>query len=384
MIIVKNGVVHDGIGGVYESDIVVKDGKFHKIEKNAELVEQENGEVFDANGCVIMPGFIDSMNSWGTVGPGWTEGDNHEGSDPITPEMNIIYGFDHDGMNFQKVYNYGVTCACIAPSSKNIISGQAAVFKTLGRSPYKMLVREFAAVVASVTNNVKSAYKKREVAPMTRMGIFSMLVGAIEKAARYNPEKDDYDAKSCVLKKVIEGEIPLFVSCSGKSQIEAVLSALAPYKNIKLTLAGAYGLDSALCETAKRDFSVLLGDQTEAYFPYNSKTEPEEIIKIIESGKLAAITCCGEGSTSGKESLLWNALYWRRRGLSADSALAAVTSVPAKILGIDSRVGSIEVGKDADFSIWTANPFDTFEAKPVKVFIDGEDTAKKEGGVTCW
>lgn len=384
MFVIKNGMVHDGLGNVKRFDIGIENGKIVKLSKN---IASDGGSVLDAAGCVILPGFVDALNIWGTVGPGWTENDNHEASTPLTPEMNIVYGFDHDGMNFQKVYTYGVTSACISPSNQNVIGGQAAVFKTYGSSPYRMLVKESCAMIASVTNNVKKAFQKREIAPMTRMGIFSMLIESFEKAKKYDEKKDGYDAKNIALKKVLNGEVPFFVNCAGKAQIDAVLRMVQKFPEIRLVLNGAFGLDDKFEEVCSGAVPVVLGDQTESYLPANTKTEPEYIVAMMENPNMhprIAISCCGDGTTSGKESLLWNALYWRRRGLSAEKALIAITSSPASILGIADRVGSIEKGKDADLSIWTQNPLDSYEAKLLKVYIDGEDILCKEGGQTCW
>lgn len=384
MLIIKNGFVHNGKGQDKTIDIGIKNGKIVAMENN---LNDKDAFVFDASNCTVLPGFIDALNVWGTVGPGWSEGDNHEGSEPITPEMNILYGFDHDGMNFQKVYTYGVTSACIAPSNQNLFGGQAAVFKTAGKNPYKMLVKESNAMISSITNSVKKAYKKREISPMTRMGMFSMLTTALEQAKRYREEKDDYNAKYIALQRVLSGEMPLFINCSGKSQIHSIISLLKKYPKIKPVLTGAYGLDDQIKEVLSGRIAVILGDQTECYLPDNSKTEADKIISMMENPKnkaLIAISCCGDGITSGKESLLWNALYWRRRGLSSEKALMSITSIPAKILRVDDRIGSIEIGKDADLSIWTANPFDTYRAKLIKTLINGEDILEHKGGTSCW
>lgn len=384
MLIIKNGMVHNGKGQCKNTDIGIEDGKIALIKKN---IACKGAKIVDATGCTVLPGFIDALNVWGTVGPGWTEADNHEKSEPITPEMNILYGFDHDGMNFQKVYSYGVTAACISPSGGNLIGGQSAVFKTFGRNPHKMLIKESNAMIASVTDNVKKTYRKREIAPMTRMGIFSMLFESLEKAVRYREGKDEYNAKNIALKKVLSGKQPLFVNCSGKSQIHAAVSALKKYPQIKIVLTGAFGLDDGIKEVCNGGIPVILGDQTECYLPDNAGTEAEIIVGMMEgrnSKARIAIACCGDGTTSGKESLLWNALYWRRRGLSAEKTLTAITSTPASILGVEDRIGSIEVGKDADLSIWTENPLNTYQAELLKVFINGEDISEHKGGISCW
>ncbi len=381
VILIKNGNVHDGRGGLSVCDVLLDGGKIAKVEKDLIV---PGAEVVDAAGLEVFPGFVDALNVWGVLGPGWSGDDKSEESDPVTPEMNVVYAFDHDGMNFQRVYTYGITSAGIAPAPRNVISGQAGVFKTYGRSPYAMLVRERAAMIASVTRGVKKAYEKRNVAPMTRMGIFSLLIGQLEKAKRHDPKKDGYDAKCEAVREVLCGRQPLFVNCTTGAEIDAVLAALAPYPDIRLVLTGAYGLDPAKWECAKDGVMAIMGDHTEAFNAGTALTRFEELIPLMEDGAKIAIGCCGDGMTSGRESLLWNAILWYKRGLSAEKALEAITSVPAKILGVADRVGAIAPGMDADVTIWSAHPIETYRARILNAFISGEDVLKKEANPSCW
>lgn len=381
MILIKNGNVHDGRGGLAVCDILLDKGKIVQIGRK--LIGPQ-AEVIDAAGLEVFPGFVDALNVWGVLGPGWTGDDKSEESDPVTPEMNVAYAFDHDGMNFQRAYTYGVTSAGIAPSPRNVISGQAAVYKTYGRSPYAMLVREHAAMVASVTRGVKKAYEKRNVAPMTRMGIFSLLIGQLEKTKRYNPEKDDYDAKCEAVSAVLRGELPLFVNCTTGAEIDAVFASLAPYPDIRLVLTGAYGLDETKWKNARGKAMAIMGDHTEAFYANADLTRFERIIPLMEAGAKIAIGCCGDGMTSGRESLLWNAIFWHRHGLSAEKTVEAITSIPAEILGVANKIGAIAPGLDADVTVWSANPIKTYEARILHAFISGEDVLKKEAYQSCW
>ena len=382
MFLIKNGCVHTGRGEVFRKDLAIDNGKIARIEEAIPISEADS--VLDASGMEVFPGFVDAQNLWGILGPGWTGDDRSEAYLPVTPEMNVVYAFDQDGMNFQRLYRYGVTCACIAPAPSNVLRGRAAVFKTRGRSPYDMLIKESVAMTASVTKAVKETFGKRPAAPMTRMGIFSLLTDALEKANRYDEKKDDYHAGNLALKKVLSGEMPLFVNCATRAEIDAVLHALKPYASIKLVLTGAYGLDADLPEVRKGEISVVMGDHTEAFNEAKEATDFDRLIPLMEAKANIAIGCCGDETASGCESLLWNALYWIRHGLSPEKALACISSIPAKLLGVDHRIGSLEVGKDADLSVWTANPFKTYEARLVSTLISGEDAQRKGETLSCW
>lgn len=381
MILIKNGNVHDGRGNTGKLDVLIDGGRIAKVEKN---ISAPGAETVDASGMEVMPGFVNAISAWGIMGPGWSGDDKSEASDPVTPEMDVTYAFDHDGMNFQRVYEYGVTSAGVAPVPSNIVAGRGAVYKTYGRTPHGMLVKADNAMIASVTKGVKDAYEKRGVAPMTRMGIFSMLVASLEKAKRYDMEKEGYDAKSIAMKKVVEGDEPLFVNCSTKAEIDGVYRALAGFPKVRLVLTGAYAIDETMEQVVSGRTPVIMGDFTEAYVRSNLLCDMKKVIAMMGSGANIAIACCGDGMTAGKESLLWNAILWHKHGLDAERTLAAITSVPAGILGVGDRVGAIAPGLDADICIWSKNPIETYEANIVRAYISGEDLKAKEAYVSCW
>ncbi|NLX62775.1 MAG: hypothetical protein GXZ06_09830 [Tissierellia bacterium] len=173
MLLIKAGTVHDGNGNIFENtDILIKNGIIEAIGNSIDI--PENVEIYDAKGKVVFPGFIDSLNVWGAKGPGWEDDDLSELSDPVTPQMDVVYSFDQDSMYFQRVFEYGVTSAGLAPSTSNVLGGYMAVFKTYGDHPYKMLVKDKVGQVASISSKTKIAYGKRNICPMTKMGAVSL------------------------------------------------------------------------------------------------------------------------------------------------------------------------------------------------------------------
>lgn len=383
MILIKGGTVHDGTGKILENTDILIEGKvIKKIDKAIEV--SSDVEIFDARGKVVFPGFIESLNIWGCKGPGWGDDDLKEASDPITPEMNVVYSFDQDSMLFQRVFEYGVTSAGITPSTSNVLGGYAAVFKTYGEHPYEMLVKEKVGMVASITPETKKVYGSRNTCPMTRMGAFSLLKEAITKALSYKKDENkDYDSKSDALQKLINGEVPLLINCNTKSEIDAIELALRDFP-IDIVFTGAFGINENTGKIIKNKFSVILGDLTSAMSSVNSNVDFEGIKKLIENGVDIAISSCGDNGSSGKESLLWNAILCYKYGLKSDDVLRMITSIPAKILGVDNRIGSIEVDKDADIVIWTGNPIETYNARVEATFINGENILNSRRVESCW
>jgi imidazolonepropionase-like amidohydrolase len=381
VLLIKNGRVHDGNLNVFERmDILVKNGIISRMEED---ISCETADIIDAAGKEIFPGFVEPLNTWGVTGPAWTGHDSDEASDPLTPEMNIVDGFDHDGMLFQKVFTYGITSAGITPCLTNVLSGSAAAFKTVGRSPYDMLIRENIAMIGSVSNGVKQKFRPRNIAPQTRMGAFALLKKQLKAAVDYDAKKG-YDAKCKALQPVLSGEMPLFVNCANKAQIDALMMALKEYPDVRLVILGAYGMDRSFEQITSGRCGVITGDISQAFNDGGRILDYEAVIGMINAGARVAIGCCGEMFGSGRESLLFNAAMFRKRGLGTEQTLRAITLTPAELLGIDKRVGSIAQGKDADIVIWSANPLETYLARAETVLIDGKDVLKGGGHTSCW
>ncbi|CCQ96547.1 conserved hypothetical protein [[Clostridium] ultunense Esp] len=383
MILIKGGNVHDGKGNIFENTDILIDGKvIKKVSPSIEV--SEDTEIYEAKGKTIFPGFIDSLNVWGCQGPGWEDDDLSEHSDPVTPEMNVVYSFDQDSMMFQRVFEYGVTSAGITPSTSNVLGGQAAVFKTYGKHPYEMLVKEKVAMVSSITAETKKVYGSRNTCPMTRMGAISLLKGAIIKAMEYKKDdKKEHDPKSLALQKIIDKETPLFINCNTKSEMDAIELALKDLP-VNVVFTGAFGVNGDTGNIMKDKFSIILGDLSNAMSSVNRYVDFEGVKKLMEKGIDVAISCCGDRPASGKESLLWNAILCHKYGIKAEDVLKMVTSIPAKILGVEDKIGSIEVGKDADIVIWTDNPIKTYSAKIEATFIQGENILYSRRDNTCW
>lgn len=382
MLLIKAGTVHDGNGNIFENtDILIKNGIIEAIGNSIDI--PENVEIYDAKGKVVFPGFIDSLNVWGAKGPGWEDDDLSELSDPVTPQMDVVYSFDQDSMYFQRVFEYGVTSAGLAPSTSNVLGGYMAVFKTYGDHPYKMLVKDKVGQVASISSKTKIAYGKRNICPMTKMGAVSLLREAIIKALNYKENPKEYDTKSDALQLVINKKVPLMVNCNTKSEMDAIELALKDLP-VDIVFTGAFGIDENTGDILDDKFSAILGDLTGHMSYVNTQVNFEAIKKLMERGIDIAISSCGDNVASGKESLLWNAILCYKNGLDAEDVLRMITSIPAKILRIDNKVGSIGIGKDADIVIWSDNPIKTYAAKVEAVFINGENILHSRRYNTCW
>ncbi len=382
VLLIKNGCVHDGRGNVLpQCDVLVENGLIKAV---GQRLSAPGAEVLDAAGKQVLPGFISAMTIQGATGPGWKDDDLNEQSDPVTPELSVVYSFDQDNMNFQEQWLYGVTSVGVVPKPGNVLGGQMAVFKTCGRSPYTMLVRERAAMLASVSAATKEGYAPRNAAPMTRMGAVALLAGALKKAETYT-DTSDYDPKSEALLPVLRGEMPLFVNALSRAQMDAAEMALRQFTDVKLVFTGAYGLDDGRESVRSGRCAALVGDLTEAMTSANANVDFAAIGRLCDAGAQIALCCGGDSFAGGKESLLWNAIQWHKNGMPSERVLQLMTSAPADILGVGDKVGSIEPGKHADLSVWSANPIETYTARLEAVYLQGENLlTRKEGRKSCW
>ncbi len=382
MIIIRNGNIHDGNGNIFkEFDVLIKEKYIEKIDKSIKVNDEDIEYEINAEGKEIFPGFIESLNVWGAFGPGWKDNDLKEASDPITPELKVKYSFDQDSMNFQRVFEYGITSAGITPATSNVIGGQSSVFKTFGNHPYEMIVKEDNAMIASVTSASKKTYGERKVKPMTKMGAFSLLREALIKAKKDDEKK--YDSKNEALKKVLEKKIPLFVNTNTKAEIDAVEYALKDF-DIEIVYTGAFGIDLEVGDIIENKNDIILGDITNAMSYVNKNVDFKSIKELLDNEVNIAISSCGDISASGKESLLWNAILAYKYGINSEDVIRMITSIPAKILRIDDKIGTLEEGKEADLSIWTNNPIKSYNSKIEKVFIRGKNILNARRDKSCW
>ena len=385
MICLRNGRVHDGKGGVGKADILIEDGRIVKIGTG---LEAEGAEILDAEGKEIFPGWIDPLSDWGILGPGreirGNANDNDERSDVFTPQMDVLYAFNGRGISRQQIYAFGITAVGVAPSNNNLFGGQMAAFEVLGVNPMKMVLRHRAGMKASVTDALKEAYGARNVAPMTKMGIFSMMREKLQAARDYDPQdpKTERDEKLAALQPVVRGEMPLFVSCNTPSEIRSVLRACQDLP-VKLVFCGGFGVDASLTELAERKCGLIVANPANGFNKYTRNTDYAGIAQLAKQGVTVAFSAADNGF-GGREDLLWSALEMMKRIHDEETVLQMLTLNAARLLGMDSITGSLEEGKRADLVIWSANPLTSYKAAVEKTLINGEVVYTEGDAMKCF
>ena len=381
--ILKNAVIHDGLGHEFTGDLRIEDGLIVEVAAHIE------GEGEDLGGAHVLPGFIDTLSKWGINGTAYeirpSSDDNDEKSDPVTPEMDVIYAFNGRAMTAQQLPAFGVTACGVMPSDNNVFGGQGAAFVTDGVNGYRMCLKRGVGLKASVGKEVKRVYGGRGVMPTTRMGIFEILRSNLRKAAEYDPEKEGVEKsdKLAAIRAAIDGEMPLFIAADDANDRQLVMDIVAPYEKMKVV----FTMTSLLAESDLEldpervsfidAFACSDGDQRSMHKRFDI------LMQLIDKGVRVAVSA-KMGHSYSREWVLWEGMELTKHIADTEKVLSLLTSEPAKMLGIDDVTGSIEAGKRADLVIWSMNPLTDFRAKVLRTMIAGKTVYKEGDEMKCY
>lgn len=378
--LVRNGSVHDGLGSVTQQDVRILDGKIAAL---GTLSPEADEEIFDATGMEILPGFVQAISVFGINGNATeirpSSNDNDEKSNPIMPELDGFYAFNGRAATSQQLGAFGLTAIGIAPTDNNLFGGTVAAFSVEGVNPYRMSLGRDLAMMASVTPNLKTTYGTRQLAPMTRMWIFTTFAEQLRKAAEYKEEEGKpKDDKLAAIRRVVEGELPLIVACDSAPAAERVHEFTAPYEKLRLVLLNGFGLTGEEQWIIENKIPIIVRTAPYPMDEYAMTLSLKAMAKLQDAGVPVALSGECSNAFAAREDLLWNASEMMRVVHDGEKVLPMITSAPAKILGIDDKVGSIEVGKRADIVIWSADPMQTYQAHIVRTY-QGGDVIYREG-----
>ena len=377
MLLIKNGYIKTMAGADIENGCVLIDdeGKIAAVGASVEAIE--GCEIIDAEGRLVTPGCVEAHCHIGldNEAVGWEGHDYNEIVDPLTPQMRAIDSIYPQDEAFANAIRGGVTSACTGPGSANVVGGTFAAIKLCGKRVDKMLIKEAVAMKCAFGENPKRCYGQgMKKSPMTRMGSASLLRELLFKTKRYLADKEEgknpaFDMKLEAMIPVIKGELPLKAHAHRADDILTSIR-IAKEFGVKLTLDhctdGAVIADELAEEGYPAFIGPSLGSKTKVELINKSFTTPKA---LYEAG--VPISIITDAPVIPLHHLPLCAGLAVDAGLPEEEAWKAITINPATQTGIGDRVGSLEVGKDGDVVIWTANPITTVGAAAYMTVVDG-------------
>lgn len=364
--------------------IGIEDGKIVQMGEMEELgkvpVKDEQTDVIDAGGRLIMPGIIEAHCHMGiTEEKKGMEGDDcNENVQPITPYLRAIDAINSMDAAFDDAVRAGITSAMIGPGSSNVVGGQFAFVKTKGRRIDDLVVLAPAAMKIAFGENPKVNFSGQGKMPVTRMAIAGMLREELFKAKQYIEKRKKAEKEGERFEKdfryecwipVFEGKIPLKAHVH---RVDDIFTAIRIGKEFGLKMTLDHCSEGHLIaeELAKEGFPAIVGPDLSS----RSKIEVQNVA-FKTAGILSAAGVKVAVTTDHPVSLIQSlpicAGLCVKSGMDEDEALRAITIHAAQICNVADRVGSLEVGKDADIVIFDGNPLEV-SSEVFYTLIDGE------------
>ena len=370
MLLIKNGIIHDAVHPeAYAADILIENGKIAQIEEN---ISAPDAEVYDAAGMDIYPGFIDAHTHIGMFGYGGVRTqDDVEKGDRCVPSHRAVDAINPQEDSFESARRGGVTCVCIAPGSVSCIGGSAVAMKTYGVRIDDMIVKNPVAMKIAFGENPKSALTDKVT---SRLTIAATIRDTLYFAKEYEEKKRlgqpvAYSPKYEALIPVIRKEIPLKAHAHRCDDIFTAIR-IAKELDVKLTLEHVSDGGMIADTLAQEGYPVVLGPfMGQSKKDENKHKSPAYGVKMIKAG--CSVSVMTDSPIIEEGYLPLCAGLFMREGLDAFETLKTITINPAKHLGIAERVGSIEVGKDADLVLAHGCPME-MTVRPEVVFGDGK------------
>ncbi len=371
-----------------------EDGVFTEVGDMSDYVHALD-DITDGGGLTLYPGFIDAHCHIGM----WEDSlcfegeDGNEDTDPSTPHLRAIDSINPMDRCFNDAVRAGVTAVCTGVGSANPIGGSFVVMNTWGSKRVdKLIVQSPAAIKFALGENPKNTYNDRDESPVTRMATAAVIREQLLKAKRYLADKQEYERLKGTDDEVSEPDYDI--------KCEALLPLFSEENRLKahfhchraddiftaVRLSEEFGLDYVLIhctdggviadELAEDNPAVvvgpLFGDRGKPELHNHDITTP----KILSDNGIKFAICTDHPETPIQYLPLTAALAVRG-GLSREEALRAITITAAQTIGIADRLGSVEVGKQADFSLFAGDPLD-LTVTPEMVVVKGQTAYRKQ------
>jgi imidazolonepropionase-like amidohydrolase len=337
----------------------------------------------DATGKWVTPGLFNAATTLGLAegnpGSGGYNDSHAKGEKGVSASFNAWEGMNPASTFIPPTRKDGITTVMVAPSRGNLIGGRAAVIDLNGETVASMLVKGPVAMVAELGEGGEA---RAETFAHLREVLSDAKVYGLRKAAYDNgairtlaASREDLEA----LAPVVAGTMPIIISANRASDIRAALG-IAKQFGLKLVIEGGAEAWEAAKEIAAAHVPVMAGAMNNIPGSFSTLGHRQENLAILKGAGVLVIIV-GDGGGLGEDN--YNARNVRYEagnavayGMTWDDALKAVTLVPAEVLGVSDRVGSLQIGKEADVVVWSGDPFE-FATVAEHVYVRGVENLER-------
>jgi len=373
-ILIKNATIITITDGVKENtDLLIKNGKIRQIGEN---ISSPNIKTIDAEGKFVMPGIIDAHSHAGIDAV-------NEATNPVTAEVNVGDALNPFDISIYRALAGGVTASHAMHGSANAIGGQCETIKHRYGvvDPEDMRMKNAPRTIkfALGENPMRVHGERYQVAPKSRMGIEQEFRRSFSGAQLYEQAWSDYksgksqippeyDLRKEVLADILSGEVIIHCHSYRADEIVMLMNVLKDY-----------GVDRICFQHVNEGFKVApelaeFGAHASVFsdwWAYKFEVYYSTAYNAAILTKNGVVTSINSDSRELIRHLYHEAAKTQRYGnLTDNEALKLITLNPAIQLGIENRVGSLEVGKDGDVAIFSAHPLSIY-AIPEYTIVDG-------------
>ncbi len=370
------------MGEIARGTILIQAGTIAAVGMGVSI--PDGAEVIDVSGMIVTPGLVDSHSHIG-LGPSGGITEDNETTDPVTPQLRIIDSIHPEGISpdknqFQRALQEGVTTVIARPGSGNVIGGQSAALKLMGKTVDEMVIL-FPADMKMAMGR-KGSYASKGQMPVTKMGTAYLVRKAMLDAQQYKNSLERYekekttkpdtapparDLKNEAMLKVLNREIPVHIHASPADDIMTAVRLGDEFNFFGLSIGHGVESYKIADELARRGVVVVVGPQMITYDDEGSLINLADY--LVKHG--VEINIMTDADVVQNEFLRYQASIAIKYGLDPAEALKAITINPAKLIGLERRIGSIEIGKDADLVVFDGDPFD-IQSRVRRVYINGK------------
>jgi imidazolonepropionase-like amidohydrolase len=365
-------------GEPFDGAVLVREGRIAALGPDVEI--PADAERIDADGAWLLPGFVDAHVHLGVdeEGEGWAGDDTNEMTDPVMAAARAIDAVNPLDIGFDDAIVGGVTAVNVNPGSGNPIGGLAVALRTHGRVVDEMVLRSPSGLKAALGENPKRVYGEKKQTPSTRLGVALTIRKAFAAARAWSAkpaEEREADLVSEALALVLEREIPWRQHAHRADDIATALR-LAEEFGYRLVLD--HGTESYLIadRVAEAGVPVLYGPLIVS----RSKVEVRHRTPAAPGLLTAAgveVSIITDHPVVPIEFLVHQAALAVKHGMAPADALRAITLHPARVLGLEDRIGSLAPGKDADLVLWEGDPLDV-RHRALRVWQEGREVMRRE------